>query len=105
MEPWPTVASMSEYQVLASVKVPARRSGKARDNAAQLGHKLLDILVYEEFCREGSRRTIQDLADIPSVADWMMPDLRAAIGYAASQGWIVSDGDSMTLTAAGMAAA
>jgi len=46
-----------------------------------------------------------DLAETSEVGDWKMPDFRLACTYAASQGWLIVDGNTLTLTTAGSAAA
>ena len=43
--------------------------------------------------------------DTTEVGDWKMPDFRAARAYAASQGWLIVQDDTLTLTTAGLAAA
>jgi hypothetical protein len=47
---------------------------------------------------------LDDLAET-SIGDWKMPDFKAACSYAASQGWPIVQGDVLTLTTAGLAAA
>ena len=66
---------------------------------------MLDIIVYDKACRIGARLSLDELADSSEVGDWKMPDFRLACRYAASQGWLVVDGDNLTLTTAGLAAA
>jgi hypothetical protein len=43
--------------------------------------------------------------DTSEVGDWKMPDFRMACAYAASQGWLIVQDDTLTLTTAGLAAA
>jgi hypothetical protein len=47
-----------------------------------------------------------DLDDVSGteIGDWKMPDFRMACGYAASQGWLIVQDDTVTLTTAGLAA-
>ncbi len=66
---------------------------------------MLEIIVYGKSCRIGTKLSLGDLADSSEVGDWKMPDFRMACRYAASQGWLVVDEDSLTLTTAGLAAA
>jgi hypothetical protein len=47
---------------------------------------------------------VDDLAEA-EIGDWKMPQFRAACAYAASQGWLIIQGDALTLTTAGLAAA
>jgi hypothetical protein len=64
----------------------------------------LEIVVYGKSCRIGGRLTLDDLAET-EVGHSTMPDFRTACSYAASQGWLVIEGESMRLTTAGSAAA
>jgi hypothetical protein len=48
---------------------------------------------------------MDDLVATSEIGDWKMPDFEAACAYAASQGWLVVQGDALTLTTAGLAAA
>ena len=49
--------------------------------------------------------TLDDLAETSEIGDWKMPDFKAACAYAASQGWLIVEDDTLTLTTAGLAAA
>lgn len=69
-----------------------------------LGRRLLEIIVYRQNCRIGAKLSLNDL-EATEVGDWTMPDFRAACGYAASQGWLMVQNDSLTLTTAGLASA
>jgi hypothetical protein len=64
----------------------------------------LEIAVYDKSCRVGVKLTLDDLAET-EVGDWKMPNFRAASVYAASQGWLIMQDDTLTLTSAGLAAA
>lgn len=70
-----------------------------------MGRKLLDVMVYDKSCRIGDSLELSDLAENSEVGDWKMPDFKMACTYAASQGWLVIDRDTLTLTTAGLAAA
>ena len=62
-------------------------------------------MVYDKSCRIGDSLELSDLAENSEVGDWKMPDFKMACTYAASQGWLVIDRDTLTLTTAGLAAA
>jgi hypothetical protein len=70
-----------------------------------LGRRLLEIVVYGKCCRIGGSLTLDDLAATSEVGDWKTSVFEAARTYAAAQGWLVIEGDSMRLTTAGSAAA
>ena len=48
---------------------------------------------------------MDDLVESSEVGDWKMPDFKMACTYAASQGWLIVEDDTLTLTTAGLAAA
>ena len=62
-------------------------------------------MVYGKRCRIGGTLTLDDLAETSEIGDWKMPDFKAACTYAASQGWLIVEDDTLTLTTAGLAAA
>ena len=70
-----------------------------------LGRRLLEIVVYDKACRIGVKLTLDDLVDTSEVGDWKMPAFKAACTYAVSQGWLIVQDDTLTLTTAGLAAA
>ena len=84
---------------------PSRRKRPGRPTAEAIGRNLLNIVVYAKGCRVGDKVILDDLAETSEVGDWMMPDFKMACSYAASQGWLVIEGDTLTLTTAGSAAA
>jgi hypothetical protein len=97
---------MGEY--VAEQRVGRRRAGSNRTGsqpAEAIGRRLLDIIVYAKGGRIGSRLSFDDLAEASEVGDWKMPDFKTACAYAAAQGWLTIDGDALTLTTAGLAAA
>ena len=65
----------------------------------------MQIVVYSKCCRIGGRLTFDDLAETSEIGDWKMPDFKAACTYAVSQGWLIVEDDTLTLTTAGLAAA
>ena len=65
----------------------------------------MQIVVYGKRCRIGGKLTLDDLAETSEIGDWKMPDFKAACTYAASQGWLIVEDDTLTLTTAGLAAA
>jgi hypothetical protein len=83
----------------------ANRKRPSKQTAAAIGHKLLEIIVYRKTCRIGGKLSVDDLVESSEVGDWKMPDFKMACTYAASQGWLVVDDDTLTLTTAGLAAA
>ena len=92
-----------EHQGARQVRIARNRPGK--QTAETIGRRLLAIIVYGKSCRIGAKLSLDELADSSEVGDWKMPDFRLACRYAASQGWLVVDEDSLTLTTAGLAAA
>jgi hypothetical protein len=69
-----------------------------------MGRRLLAIVVYDRACQIGGTVSVDDLA-ATEIGDWTMPSFRTACSYAASQGWLIITGDTLTLTIAGLRAA
>ena len=90
-------------QNIARGRISKKRPGT--QTAEAIGRRLLDVIVYGMSCRIGDKVILDDLAETSEVGDWKMPDFKRACAYAASQGWLVTDGDTMILTTAGSAAA
>ena len=84
-------------------RIARKRPG--RQSAEAIGRQLLEIVVYDKCCRIGGTLTLDDLAKTSEVGDWKMPVFRAACAYAARQGWLTVEDDTLTLTTAGSAAA
>ena len=84
------------------LRIARKRPSKQKPETT--GRKLLEIVVYEKACRIGGKLSLDDLAET-EIGDWMMPQFRAACAYAASQGWLIVQDDTLTLTTAGLAAA
>jgi hypothetical protein len=82
-----------------------RRNRLSKQTPEVLGRRLLEIAVYDKSCRVGASLTLDDLVDTSEVGDWKMPDFRMACSYAASQGWLIVQDDTLTLTIAGSATA
>ena len=76
-----------------------------KQTAEAIGRKLLHVVVYSKSCRVGGRLTLDDLAETSEIGDWKMPDFKMACTYAVSQGWLIVQNDTLTLTTAGLAAA
>ena len=93
---------MGEQPITERPRIARKRPGK--QSAEALGRRLLEIVVYEKLCRIGDTLTLDDLAQ-SEVGDWKMPDFRMACAFAASQGWLIVEDDTLTLTTAGLAAA
>jgi hypothetical protein len=91
------------------IKQGVRRPGTTRkpqrkQTAETIARRLLENVVYDKRCRIGGTLSLNDLAET-DIGDWMMGDFRAACAYAASQGWLIVQGDALTLTTAGLRAA
>jgi hypothetical protein len=69
------------------------------------GRRLLEIVVYDKRCRIGGTLTLNELGETSEIGGGKMPDFKAACTYAASQGWLIVEDDTLTLTTAGLAAA
>jgi hypothetical protein len=82
----------------------SRRELPRKQTAKELGRRLLDVIVYEKGYRIGGTLCLDDL-DATDIGDWKMPDYKAACAYAVSQGWLIIERDTLTLTTAGLAAA
>ena len=80
------------------------RKRPSKQTAETSGRRLLEIVVYDRGCRSGGMLSLDDLAET-EIGDWKMPQFRAACSYAVSQGWLIVEGDTLTLTPAGLAAA
>jgi hypothetical protein len=72
--------------------------------AENIGRKLLDIIVYNRNSQAGDSLTVDDLVEASEIGNWKMPDFRMAYTYAASQGWLIVENDTLTLTTAGLRA-
>jgi hypothetical protein len=81
------------------------RKRPVRQTPEVLGRRLLAIVAYDKACRIGATLILDDLVDTSEVGDWKMPDFRMACSYAASQGWLIVQDDTLTLTIAGSATA
>ena len=91
-----------EQQGLRGVRIARKRPSK--QTLELIGRRLLEIVVYTKHCRIGGKLSLDDLAET-EIGDWMMPQFRAACSYAVSQGWLIGQDDTLTLTTAGLAAA
>ena len=74
----------------------------AKPTAEAIGRRLLEIVVYDKRCRIGGTLTLDDLAETSEIGDWKMPAFKAACAYAAAQGWLIVEDDTLTLTVAGL---
>jgi hypothetical protein len=81
------------------------RSRPRRQAAEDFGRRLLGVIVYAKGSRIGDKVSLDDLAETSEIGDWKLPDFKVAFAYAASQGWLVIEGDELMLTTAGSAAA
>ena len=79
------------------------RKRPSKQTAEAIGRRLLEIIVYQKSYRIGGKLSLDDIAET-EIGDWKMPEFKAACSYAASQGWLIVEGDTLTLTTAGMAA-
>jgi hypothetical protein len=80
------------------------RKRPAKPTIEAIARRLLQIAVYDKSCRIGTL-TLDDLAETSEIGDWKMPAFKAACSFAASQGWLIVEDDTLTLTTAGLAAA
>src|SRR6516165_7249978 len=96
----PCMREHIEQQGLRPRSAPTR---PGKQTPETLGHRLLEIVVYERCCRIGGSLRLDDLAD-SEIGDWTMPNYRAACRYAASQGWLIIGDETLTLTIAGLRA-
>ena len=101
-----TVATMGEHIAQQNIGRGRTRLKRPGNQAAEtIGRRLLDVIVYGKSCRIGDKVILDDLAETSEVGDWKMPDFKMACTYAASQGWLIIEGDTLMLTTAGSAAA
>jgi hypothetical protein len=84
---------------------PSSRKRPRKQTAEEMGHGLLNVIVYGKSCRIGGKLALDDLVETTEIGDWKMPDFKMACTYAASQGWLIVQDDGLTLTTAGLAAA
>jgi hypothetical protein len=97
---------MGEYVAKQNIGHSGTGSKRPREQPAEaFGRRLLDVIVYGKNCRIGDKVTVDDLAETSEVGDWKMPNFKMACTYAASQGWLAIEGDTLMLTTAGSAAA
>jgi hypothetical protein len=92
----------TEQRITERRRIARKRPGKR--TAETMGRRLLRIVVYDKSCRIGATLTLDDLAET-EIGDWKMPAFKMACSYAASQGWLIVQDDTLTLTTAGLAAA
>ena len=98
-----SIGEHTERRITERAQMARNRPGE--QTAEAIGRRLLEIVVYDKCCRIGGTLTLDDLAETSEVGDWKMPDFRAACSYAAQQGWLIVEGNVLTLTMAGLAAA
>ena len=91
-----------EQQGLRGARIARKRPSKQK--LESIGRRLLEIVVYDKCCRIGGKLSLDDLAET-DIGDWMMPQFGAACSYAVSQGGLIMQDDTLTLTTAGLAAA
>jgi hypothetical protein len=61
-----------------------RRAGGAgtrpgKQAPEKMGRRLLEIIVYDKFCRIGGTLTRDDLAETSEVGDWKVPDFKGPV--------------------------
>ncbi len=95
---------MGEHTGHRITQTPRIARKRPEQTAEAIGRRLLEIVVYGKGCRIGGTLTMDDLAET-EIGDWKMPAFKAACSYAASQGWLIVEDDTLTLTTAGLAAA
>jgi hypothetical protein len=60
--------------------------------------------VYDKCYQAGESVRTGEVAETTEIGDWKMPDFKRCCAHAASQGWLVVEGDCLTLTNAGITA-
>jgi hypothetical protein len=101
-----SVGGMGEYVAQQNIGRGRTRLKRPKKQTVEaIGRRLLDVIVYGRSCRVGEKVILDDLAETSEVGDWKMPDFKMACTYAASQGWLVIEGNALMLTTAGSAAA
>jgi hypothetical protein len=70
-----------------------------------VARELLNVIVYDNFCRSGDAVEFDKLIEMSKIGDWKSSRFEAARAYAEAQGWLVIEGNSLRLTTAGLAAA
>ena len=70
-----------------------------------VARELLNVIVYDKCCRSGDAVETEALIEISEIGDWKVSRFETARSYAASQGWLVIEGNNLRLTTAGLAAA
>jgi hypothetical protein len=86
---------------------PPRKAGEkppSEQRVEDIARKLLEIIVYRRVSKAGDRLTVGDLVETSEIGDWKMPAFKSACTYAARQGWLIIENDTLTLTIAGMRA-
>ena len=76
-----------------------------RQAAELFGRRLLDVVVYRKLCHIGGKLDLNELVETTEIGDWKMPDFKSACADGTAQGWLIIEGDTLTLTTAGFAAA
>jgi hypothetical protein len=67
--------------------------------------QLLNVIVYDNCCRSGDAVQFDKLIEMSEIGDWKFSRFETARAYAETQGWLVIEGNEMTLATAGLAAA
>jgi hypothetical protein len=101
-----TSGVMGEHVTKQNIDHRRVNTNRPRKQTAEAnGRRLLDVIVYGKSCRIGGKVSVDDLVEASEIGDWKMPDFKMACTYAASQGWLIVEDDTLTLTTAGLAAA
>jgi hypothetical protein len=103
---------LGSYAFRRGEHIAQRSFGRPRDirnqpekqTADALGRRLLEIIVYRQNCRAGGKLTLDNL-EATEIGDWTMPEFKTACAYSAAQGWLIVQGNLLTLTTTGLAAA
>lgn len=70
-----------------------------------VARELLNVIVYDKFCRGGDTVGLDELIMIYGKNGRELSRFVMARTYAAAQGWLVTEGNKLRLTTAGLAAA
>jgi hypothetical protein len=73
-----------------SRKRPAKQSTEA------MGRRLLEIVVYDKYCRIGGTLPLDDLAET-AIGDWKVSQFKATCAYAVSHGLLIVVDNALTL--------